>query len=84
MSHVTEVVGFKKLSSGKFSLMIRCCGNPSTDWPHEMTAEDVADDEKRFASIGEARQKCAELHEAAQQAEQKLINEVSAPPVEHL
>lgn len=83
MSHSTEVVSFKKLSSGKFSLTVRCCGNASTDWPHEMTAEDLADDDKRFASITKARQDCADLHEAAQQAESKLINEVSAPPVEH-
>jgi hypothetical protein len=48
-----------------------------------MAAEVVADDQKRFTSIGKARQDCADLHEAAIQAELKLINEVSAPPVTH-
>lgn len=81
--HTTEVIHFQKLSNGLFCAVIRCCGNASTDWSHTMAAEVVADDQKRFASIGEARQKCADLHEAAQQAELKLINEVSAPPVEH-
>lgn len=81
--HTTEIVYFQKLSNGQFLAVIRCCGNASTDSPHVMAAEVVADDEKRFASIGKARQDCAELHEKALQAELKLINEVSAPPVTH-
>lgn len=83
MAHTTEVIHFQKLSNGQFLAVIRCCGNASTDWPHTMAAEVVADDTKRFASIGKARTDCAALHESAIQAELKLINEVSAPPVEH-
>lgn len=83
MTHTTEIINFHKLSSGQFLAMVRCCNNPSTDWPHVMAAEVLADDEKKIASIKNAREKCAALHEAAQQAELKLINEVSAPPVIH-
>jgi len=81
--HTTEVIHFSKLSNGQFCAVIRCCGNASTDWSHTMAAEVVADDIKRGSSIGIARQQCADLHEAAIKAESALINEVSAPPVEH-
>lgn len=80
MSHSTEIVHFQKLSNGQFLATVRCCNNPSTDWPHVMAAEVVADDAKKLASIADARKKCADLHEAAQQAELKLINEVTAEP----
>lgn len=75
-NHTTEIVHFQKLSNGQFLAMVRCCNNPSTDWPHVMAAEVLADDEKKKASISFAKQKCAELHEAAQKAELSLINEV--------
>ena len=83
MAHTTEVIHFQKLSNGQFLAMVRCCGNPSTDWPHVMAAEVLADDEKKKASIQYAREQCAKLHDAAQQAELQLINEVSAPAQTH-
>jgi hypothetical protein len=76
MSHTTEVVKYEKLSNGQFAVTIRCCGNASTDWSHTMAAEVAADPERRAASLAEAKQSCAALHQHALDAEAGLIQEM--------
>lgn len=74
--HTTEIVEFKKLSSGQMSALIRCCGNASTDHWHTMAVEVAGDPTSRKASLGEARETIAIQHEAAIQAESGLLDEV--------
>lgn len=78
MSHTTEIVKYEKLSNGHFAVVVRCCGNASTDWSHTMAAQVASDPHKRSASINEARQKCADLHDHAIKAEHALIEEMGS------
>lgn len=76
MSHSTEVVRYEKKSNGQFAVIIRCCGNASTDHPHTMAAEVAADADKRVLSITGAREFCAKQHQAALDAEAALLEEM--------
>lgn len=76
MAHSTEVVEYKKLSNGQFSVKIRCCGNASTDWTHTMAADVAADSVKRATSIDAARVNASNLHEKAMLAENALLDEM--------
>ena len=72
MSHVTEIVGYQKLSNGQFKVCIRCCGLPDTDHWHVMAfASD--DPAKRASNLEEVRQVVADQHAAAQAAEMELL-----------
>ena len=68
MKHTAEVVEYKKLSNGQFSVLIRCCANPSTDSWHTMAAEVLADKKKRKESISSAMLRVAKQHEDAMKA----------------
>lgn len=83
MAHTTEIVKWEKKGSAIVEYVIRCCGVASTDWPHPMAVSVGADPERKKASLDEARQKCAELHEQAQQAELAALEDVGST-VEHL
>lgn len=63
MPHTTEIVEYKKLSNGQFSVLIRCCGNSSTDHWHTMAF--VADPIQREQNLNAEREKVAMEHEAA-------------------
>lgn len=78
MTHTTEVVEYKKLSNGQFAVIIRCCGNASTDWSHTMAAEVASDSTRRTASLDTARGACSALHQHALDAEAALLSEMGA------
>lgn len=67
MTHLTEIVGYKKLSDEQFSVLIRCCGNASTDHWHTMTF--VADQSQREINLNLERDKVAARHQAAVEGE---------------
>ncbi len=83
MSHTTEIVEYKKVANGLVAALIRCCGNASTDHWHTMAVSVAADPVTRAASIAPQRDFVAAQHEQAIQAEAGLIDDVTAPPVEH-
>ena len=74
MTHTTEIVGYKKLSNGQMNVVIRCCGDPSTDWNHTMAAEVLATPEKRSKSIDAARQLAVKAHQERVDAEAAAVS----------
>jgi hypothetical protein len=74
----TEIVETRKLSNGQRCVVIRCDGNPQSDYPHtfnikpSMTADDVQ------AEIDFATQKATELYAAAQVADSVFDTAVAA------
>jgi hypothetical protein len=82
MPHTTEIVRWEKKGNAIVEYVIRCCGNASTDWAHPMAVSVASDPDKKKSSLDEARQKCAALHEQAQQAELAALDDVGTT-VEH-
>lgn len=72
VKHQTEIVAFKKLSNGQFSLCLRCCGNPSTDSWHTVAASVMASPKKRKESIKFAKERVAKEHENVVKAEEAV------------
>jgi len=78
MSHETEVKKVEKLDNGQWVIVIRCCANPSTDYPHTVDAGVMADPAKKLQSITDARLRAAHEHEndlLAEQASMELLGE---------
>lgn len=73
MTHATEIVSCEKVGKAQFTITIRCCGNPDTDWRHTMAASVMADEQKRNESITWARMQAAKLHEDTTLAADALV-----------
>lgn len=61
-THTTEVVSYQKLSNGQAAVVIRCCGNASTDFPH--TFSFTGDAAQRAQNLQSAHGQCAQQHQA--------------------
>ena len=73
MPHITDIVKYEKLSNGQVSIVVRCCGNAHTDYSHVMAVEVAANSETLKASINGARERCAVLHQQAQDSETNMM-----------
>lgn len=81
MAHETEVVAYKKLSDGQFSVCVRCCGDEIHDSWHTVDATIMLDPVKYSASLDAHRDRVATNHEVAIQAEEiakKLVGQKKA------
>jgi hypothetical protein len=74
MTHTTEIVEWKQVNDGQFSVMVRCCGDASTDSWHTMAANVVTDDARRQESINAHLAFVSGNHEAALRAAVKLAD----------
>lgn len=76
MTHVTKIVKYEALSSGQVLAVIRCDGDPSTDYPLTMAVEVAADTTARTNALNAASATCKAQHQAALDAAAALIGMV--------
>lgn len=83
MSHITELIEYKQVADELHAVLIRCCGDTSTDSWHTMHSSVVNDERARLDSMLKAHIRVATSHKAAQIAATSLIG-MKGNTVEHL
>jgi len=72
MAHVVELIDFKHLPDGATAVLGRCCGEEQHSSWHTMYPTVLLEPTKREASMNWFKQRVADQHEAAIQAEAHL------------
>lgn len=82
MNHKTKILEYRKLSDGQFAVKIQCCDDEQHASWHTMHASVASDDESRLVSIGNHRQRVADLHDHALKAEAAIKQHIGEE-IEH-